>query len=58
VNSQEANGISVLINNAGDNTVGGTTPNVVNFLRGNTYNPVFVTGVNAKGNKTGGNVIG
>lgn len=52
------NNVGVLINNAPNNTVGGTTAGAGNTITGNTTNTIQVTGSGATGNQTTGNTIG
>lgn len=53
-----ANNVGVLISNAPNNTVGGTTSGAANIISGNTTNTIQVTGAGATGNQVGGNIIG
>ena len=53
-----SNMLGVLINNAANNTVGGSASGAANVIVGNTTNTIQVTGTGATGNQTSGNIIG
>ncbi|MBU6239571.1 MAG: VCBS domain-containing protein, partial [Planctomycetes bacterium] len=53
-----ANSYGVYINNAGNNTIGGTTTLARNIISGNTNDGVFIGGASATGNFIQGNYIG
>ncbi len=48
----------VFIQNAADNTIGGSVSGDTNLISGNTIYGIFVTGAAAKGNLIAGNLIG
>ncbi len=53
-----ANNYSIVLDDAPDDTVGGSAPGAANVLQGNQVNPVTVFGPNATGEQVGTNQIG
>ena len=53
-----SNSYGVYINNAANNTIGGTAASARNIISGNTNDGVYVTGALATGNAIQGNFIG